>query len=131
MIRKIIFLIFIFCLISSPCYPGTITVGGQTIGVNNITTEASVSTAIVSGKVAFCGIIIKTDGVNNITLNIYDNTIASGKPLVPTDTIILGNLRLVTLNYYPPIRCNSGIYVSVSVAGGGTCSYQVIYDNGN
>lgn len=105
-------------------------INNSSILVNELSSNYESSTAIVSGKSAFGGIVIKTDGTNNITLNIYDNTTNSGKRLIPPDSIVLGTSRVWALGYDPPIKCDNGIYIEVSVAGGGTCSFQVVYDQG-
>jgi hypothetical protein len=98
--------------------------------INRITVPAAASSAAVSGACLFYGITVITDGTNNVTLNIYDNTAASGTRLIPTNFIIPGIDRYFGYKPPLPIRCTNGIYVSVSVAGGGTCSYQVLYDRG-
>lgn len=97
-------------------------------GVATITTVAAASEASVAFPCKFHGIILNTDGTNNVTLNIYDNaSAASGKVVIPTDTVILGAARTFSLSYDPPIRMGNGIYVDVSVAGAGTCAFQVLY----
>ncbi len=96
--------------------------------VAKITAPAAASAAAVTGRAAFYGIIVKTDGINNVTLNIYDNTAASGTKLIPTDTVISGTERTWTLSYTPAVGCTIGVYVSISVAGGGSAVYQVEYD---
>lgn len=130
MLKKSMFMILFILLISFDCNAGLITVGGQSISVQRISPEYTTSVAVLSGKLAFGGIIIKTDGTNNVTLNVYDSVTATGTKLIPTDSIILGTSRLTAISFSPPLRCGTGIYVSVSVAGGGSCSYQVIYDAG-
>jgi len=59
---------------------------------------------------------------------VYDNTEASGSKLIPTDTVIPGNVNLAMIEFGTPILAENGIYVSASVAGGGSASYQVQYD---
>ena len=83
----------------------------------------------MTGECAFHGIVLKTDGSNNVTLNIYDNTAASGTKLIPTDFVVPGSDYY--FGYSPPkaIKCSNGVYISVSVAGGGSCAFQVFYDN--
>ena len=98
--------------------------------INRITAPATVSARAIAGACLFYGITVMTDGTNNVTLNIYDNTAASGTRLIPTNFIIPGIDRYFGYKPPLPIRCTNGIYVSVSVAGGGTCSYQVLYDRG-
>lgn len=98
------------------------------VKVSELTQPATVSAAAVTGPCAFMGIVLQTNGTNDITLNIYDNDEASGNKLIPTDTVIEGNpKRLWSLAYDPGIRCVTGVYVDVDGTLG---SYQVQYDQG-
>jgi len=105
-----------------------LTSGSGKILTCQISTPATASSAVVSGSAAFYGLIIITDGINDVTVNIYDNTAASGTNLIPTSLVIPGEVMVWMMNYYPAIKCTTGIYVSISVANGGTASYQVFYD---
>jgi hypothetical protein len=104
----------------------SLTTGSGQVLVAKITPPATASGAAVSGQSAFYGIIVKTDGVNNVTLNVLDGV--GGAALIPTDTIIAGSSRVWTLSYSPAIKCTAGVYVTISVAGGGTAIWQVQYD---
>lgn len=83
------------------------------------------SALIRTGKGIFSGIIISTDGTNAVTLDIYDNTSAAGTKLVPTLTITSSAVDRVQSIKPPgaPVSFETGLYVNVSVAGGGSCSY--------
>lgn len=100
----------------------------QKILTAKVTADGSASGIAVTGAAAFYGIVVITDGVNNITLNAYDNTAGSGPTLIPVDTVILGTDRIWTFSWDPAIKCATGIYVSISVAGGGTAKWKVQYD---
>jgi len=106
----------------------SLTTGTGQVQVSKITAPAASSGSAVSGQSAFFGLVVKTDGINNVTINVYDNTAASGTALIPTDTVIAGSDRTWALSYNPAIKCTNGIYVSLTVAGGGTATYQVQYD---
>jgi hypothetical protein len=101
---------------------------GAQVKAAALTAPAAVSSTAVTGRAVFHGFIMQTDGSNNVTMNIYDNTVASGTTLMPVDCVILGASRIYTFSYDPPVPCNTGIYVEVTVAGGGDCSYQVLYE---
>ncbi len=117
-------------LIVPAAHAGNTSYFNGTIFTAKVTAPATASAASVESKAAFYGLIFRTDGTNNITLNVYDNASeASGTKLVPTDVIILGSSRLWTLSIDPPIAAANGIYVSISIAGGGATSYQVLYDD--
>lgn len=94
---------------------------------SQITTTATASGTAVTGAVWFNGIIVKTDGSNNVTLNIYDGTGVTVTRLIPTDFVIPGTEYYFGYRPPSPIRCRIGIYVTIAVAGGGTASYQVLY----
>jgi len=124
--KKILFLILTVVMVLSFAIPGTAKHRYKgDIPVSYITVPATASEASVSGSCVFYGIIVQTDGTNNVTLNVYDNTAASGTNLTPDDIVILGSARAWTLSYTPGALCSTGIYVSVSTQG--TCSFQVLY----
>lgn len=101
---------------------------GRTVDIakSSIQTE---SKAITAGAGLFYGIIVRTDGTNDVTLNVYDGKSAAGTKLVPTNIVIDGASYVQGWSFSttPAITYTGGIYVDVSVAGGGACSYQVFY----
>lgn len=103
--------------------------GSKSTEVHKLSEVKSESALIKTGICSFAGLILKTDNVNDVTVNLYDNIEASGSiRFCPNDMLIRGIAELSTLNYDPPIQGKTGIYVEISVAGGGSCSYQVVYD---
>lgn len=87
------------------------------------------SAAIKAGAGFLHGIMIANDGTNAITLNIYDNDdAASGTKLIP-ETIITASAtdRFKQITFNNPVIAIDGIYVSVSVAGGGSCAYVAYF----
>ena len=93
-------------------------------------TPVGVSGIHYTGRCGLLEILVTTDGVNNVTVNIYDNTSASGERIGNPNMVVLGTER--NWSYYPvrPRLCKKGIYISVEVAGGGTCRVAVEYDTG-
>lgn len=86
------------------------------------TAEKTASAAIVTGAGKLCGVMIATDGTNAVTLNIYDNTAASGTKLIPTRVIPTSSTsRGWSVGFNPAIPFKTGLYISVSTAG--TVSY--------
>jgi len=65
------------------------------------------------------GMLIGTDGANDPTITVYDNTAASGDEVVPTATYDSSALGLngVTLPG-DGARCENGIYVEITLAAG-------------
>jgi hypothetical protein len=91
--------------------------------------EKTASALIYTGKCLIGGIIINSDGTNNATLTIYDNTEGTGNVLCTLvckgDELNMG----VMFNNAPRIMSN-GIYATLSVAGGGTAKYYIDYFTG-
>jgi hypothetical protein len=89
--------------------------------------EGTASASVVTGPGLLDGIILNTDGTNPVTLNIYDNTAASGTQLIPDDTVITtsSTARLSKISFSPPLRFNTGVYVEVTTSG--AVGYIVYY----
>jgi hypothetical protein len=88
----------------------------------------TVSALITPDRVNFHGITVMTDGTNAVTVNVYGNTAASGTKLIPAWTVTSSATdRAQSYSLYPPVRSEGGIYVDVSVAGGGSVAYMVYY----
>ena len=87
------------------------------------------SAAIITEAGFFYGLTIVTDGTNTATVDVYDNASgASGTKLIPTWIVpSSATSRVQTYNLYPPVIVANGIYVNLSVAGGGTASYMAYY----
>ena len=87
---------------------------------------ASATISSVAGT--FSGIMIATDGTNAVTLDVYDNTAASGTKLIPTTPITTSAIDRVQIIRPPvPVRYQTVLYVNVSVAGAGTCAYVAYF----
>ncbi len=97
---------------------------GQTSEVPSITYTASAR--VFTGPGYFHGITVITDGTNSVTVDVYDGLTATGRKLIPT-TVVTSSAtdRSWAYNLYPPVRVTNGIYVNITVAGGGTASYMV------
>jgi len=62
--------------------------------------------------------LIGTDGSNDPTITVYDNTAASGNEVIPTVTYNSGinGLNGVTLPG-AGVRCENGIYIAITCSG--------------
>jgi hypothetical protein len=94
----------------------------------SISAGKTASALIVTGSGIFLGLLIKCDGTNDLTLNVFDNTAASGTKLVPTDIIFDGAVKINALSFLPGVRFSTGLYVEIAVAGGGACEVMALYD---
>jgi len=106
------------------------TITRKTLFASN--TGAQLSTGItatgqaITGAGKFQGLIIKCDGTNDVTLNVYDNTAASGTQLIPTNSVFEGTVRLAAISFAPGIYYNTGVYLEITCAG--TCEIMVQYN---
>ena len=98
--------------------------------VNKVTQPALSSAQALSGECVFAGLIVRPDGTNEVTLNVYDNTEASGNRILPSNVKVAGDLGLWAIGFNPGIVVETGVYVHLAVAGGGSAEYQVLYDDG-
>lgn len=87
--------------------------------------EQTADATILTGSGWFHQIIVMPDGTNNVTVSIYDNTASSGTELLPTMTFAGDGGPQAS----PPVwvACSTGIRIDVTVAGGGTVAYAVLY----
>jgi len=110
----------------------SLTMGAGQAQVTKTSSWATSSGAAVTGACAYYGITVLTDGTNAVTIKIYGNTSATGVVLLETTTIP-GSQRVFTHGYSPAVykvgtTAINGVYVSSSVAGGGSYAYQIQYD---
>ncbi len=82
--------------------------------INNIATKVAQIDGgglIHEGPAILFGLLIGTDGTNDPTLTVYDNTTGSGKEVCPTNTY---DASALGLNGFMPgagIFCENGIFV--------------------
>jgi len=79
------------------------------------TGEKTVSALIHTGLGAFAGVVINTDGINNATIIVYDNTAASGKKV--HEQVVLGADITDGIVKWPPTEVFIGLYLSISGTG--------------
>ena len=80
------------------------------------------------------GLLIGTDYTNDATLSVYDNTAASGTEVIPSTKV---DASALGMNGFMPgtvaIPFINGLYLSLSVAGGGSAEiifyYRLISDD--
>ncbi len=80
------------------------------------------------GTGIFHGLILKTDGTNDVTVNVYDNTEASGSKLLPADVVFDGTANLTVLSLDPGIIFDTGLYLEIACLG--TTEIKTLYNNG-
>ncbi len=97
------------------------------VKVNNVT-QAQTSNGIhVTGKCAFGGVVVKTDGANAATISVYDGTDNTGTLVLPAAFVVDGSNRLWSVSVDPGFLCTTGVYVEISGTG---ASVMVVYDQG-
>ena len=108
--------------------------GGNTIPVKTQKVSAvyTASAIIVTGPVGFGGFIFRTNRRDDVILNVYDGTDNTGRRILLPDFVLSKRAErdIWTMGFNPPIECNDGIYVDLSIPTGSTVSYQIYYDQG-
>ena len=91
------------------------------------TAEKDDDAICLTGRGYFFEISVVTDGSNAVTVDIYDNTAASGTKLIPTWVITTSSTdRAQSYTAPAPIRVVNGIYVDVTCSG--TVKYIVYWN---
>jgi hypothetical protein len=97
-------------------------------GQSFISTEKNADSLIVTGQGEVSGIIIQSDGVNNITMTVYDNTVTGGRKLTPEMIITTSASNRTHFIGFRKGECpfNKGIYVEITCVG--ALKYTVNYE---
>ena len=88
--------------------------------------------SVFSGRCRFHGFVLGTDSTNDPTITIEDRAGAGGQnagEIIPTCTYDATALGLNGATGLPPegVLCDNGIYVTISVAGGGAVEVTIFY----
>jgi hypothetical protein len=115
--KKWIFVILALFLLASPAWANSI----------GNTTDAAVTT----GPGYLKGIMVHTDGTNACTVKAYDNTAASGTKLFSDWIVTTSATDRVQALSFDDQECpyGTGIYIDITVGGGGTCTYDVYFES--
>ena len=90
---------------------------------NDLTADA----AAVSGRCNLHGLWFATDGTNAVTVNIYDNTTATGNTIIPESIISTTSAgQIAVMDFNPPLLMENGVYVDITTAG--TVTFKVYYE---
>jgi len=68
-----------------------------------------------SGPTLVDGILVKTDGTNNATLTLYDNTAGSGD--IVFSVVVAGANRSGYFPFPNPLKTYTGLYATISGTG--------------
>ena len=87
--------------------------------------------AVTTGPGYLKGLIVHTDATNACTVSVYDNTAASGTKLFSTWTVTTSATdRTQALSFDAhEVPYGTGLYVDITVGGGGTCTYDVYFES--
>lgn len=115
--KKWIFAVLALILLASPAWANSI---GNTADA-----------AVTTGTGYLKKIIVHTDATNACTLAVYDNTAASGRKLLSSWLVTTSatdrNQSISFDGHDNPYA--TGIYVDITVGGGGTCTYDVYFES--
>ena len=82
-----------------------------------LTATGAVTGMLVPGKSKLFGFVVATDGVNNPTITMHDNTAASGTILFPATEFDASALGINGMMLPEPVALSNGIYVTITTAG--------------
>ena len=88
--------------------------------------------AVTTGPGYLKGLIVHTDGTNACTVKAYDNaTAASGTKLFSDWVVTTSATDRVQALSFDGQECpyGNGIYIDITVGGGGTCTYDVYFES--
>jgi len=91
---------------------------GKNLPVTSGTAITS-SALVLTGSGQFHGFALKADGTNDVTVNVFDSLTATGRKIIPTDSVFDGTVKLNAWSDNPAIRLDTGIYIEITCAG--TC----------
>lgn len=92
-----------------------------------VSSKQTNSASITTGSGYFHGLFFVTDGASGVTVEVFDNTSASGKELMPQTPILTSATNKVhTISFDPPVFYDTGIYVRVTGSSGAT-NYMVYF----
>jgi len=84
--------------------------------------------AVYSGDCWLYGVIVLTDGTNDVTVEIYDSLTNAGTQVHPDWIATTSSAnRASAISFDPPLQMKTGISVDITVGGGGTVAYVVYY----
>jgi len=91
------------------------------------TLELTADTLVKTGIGQLRGIFVITDGTNDVTVDIYDNTTTlAGKEMIPSWTINGADTYGVLSFDHAPEGFGTGLYIDVTTVG--TVTFMVYYD---
>src|SRR5512137_2776367 len=102
--------------------------GNPPVPVADVTDEITADIQALTGRGALYGVMVKTDGSNDVTLALYDGTSTAGKKLIPEDIVIPGDSNFYPIGFTPALIFHDGVYVAISGTGAVAI---LIYDQGN
>jgi hypothetical protein len=80
------------------------------------------STLVNTGRTRLHSMLMLTNGMTDLTVIVYDNTVASGTIVVKYK--LVGTLYFATINFYEyPLWLYNGLYASLSGFGGEVIVY--------
>ena len=88
--------------------------------------------AVTTGPGYLKGLIVHTDGTNACTVKAYDNATAASGTKLFSDWVVTTSAtdRTQALSFDDKeVPYGTGIYVDITVGGGGTCTYDVYFES--
>lgn len=88
-----------------------------------LTTDVLTGDGVVHGAPCIVGaVVIGTDGVNNVTVDLYDNaSAASGNRIIPQFVQVAANARYGGIIEDEGVVCKNGAYIAISGSNAEVC----------
>jgi len=84
--------------------------------------------AVYSGDCWFYGLLVATDGSEDVTIEVYDSLTNAGTQVFPDWIATTSSTnRMSVISFDPPLRMVNGISVDITIGGVGTAAYVVYY----
>jgi len=111
---------FIYGLVMVVMLCGSVQAVEYNLSSGNKTADA----LIYTGRAIIKQVFVDPDGTNNCEVAIYGDTSATGTVIIPALTCLgTGSGCTAEVNVLAPY----GIYADVSIAGGGSCTFNIHY----
>ena len=84
--------------------------------------EQTSSAILVTGRALLSGVLVITDGTNDATVILYDNTAASGTKVF--EAVVAGANDAELFSFNKDVFCENGLYLSISGTGASCIVYK-------
>ncbi len=84
--------------------------------------ELTADATIYDGYTLLAAVLVITDGTNDATVILYDNTAASGTMVF--EAVVAGANDAELFNFTHPVKCSTGLHLDISGTGASCIVYR-------